>query len=75
VTLAPRQADPSDPSDVAITALFVHPDGSALSAMAAAADAGTLSTRLGPTFQLDSVADAHRAYEQGADGKVVVLLS
>ena len=75
VTLAPREADPNDPSGVTITPLFVHPDGAGLSALAAAVDAGGLRTQLGQTFTIDEAAEAHRAYEQGASGKVVVTVS
>jgi NADPH:quinone reductase-like Zn-dependent oxidoreductase len=75
VTLAPREADPNDPSGVTITPLFVHPDGPGLGALAAAVVAGGLRTQLGQTFPVDRVVSAHRAYEQGASGKVVVTTS
>ncbi len=71
VTLLPGHL-PDAPRGIALQAMGVQPDGARMARLAELFDAGALETQTGPTFALDAVADAHRAYEAHAKGKVVV---
>ncbi|MFL5575637.1 MAG: NADP-dependent oxidoreductase [Gemmatimonadaceae bacterium] len=74
VTLLPESL-PEAPRGVTLTGMSVKPDGRRLTRLAELFDQGVLHTQTGPTFALDQIADAHRAYEQGAKGKVVVRMA
>ncbi len=73
VTLLPGHL-PEAPRGISLQSMGVKPDGARLARLAALFDAGALQAQPGPTFALDQVADAHRAYEAHAKGKVVVRL-
>lgn len=63
---------PDAPRGIALANMSVMPDGARLTRLAALFDRGALHAQTGPTFPLDQVAEAHRAYERGVKGKVVV---
>lgn len=74
VTLLPGHL-PEAPRGIALQGMGVKPDGARLARLAQLFDSGAVRVQTGPTFPLDQVADAHRAYEAHAAGKVVVRLS
>lgn len=71
ITLIPGHL-PEAPRGISLQAMGVKPDGARLTRLAALFDDGALVTQTGPIFPLDQIADAHRAYEAHAKGKVVV---
>lgn len=71
MTLIPGNL-PDAPRGITLASMGVKPDGQRLARLAGMFDAGELRPDPGPTFPLDQIADAHRAYEGHVDGKVVV---
>ena len=66
---------PDAPRGIALQSMGVTPDGARLARLAALFDAGSIAVQTGPVFPLEAIADAHRAYEAHAAGKVVVRVS
>jgi NADPH:quinone reductase-like Zn-dependent oxidoreductase len=66
---------PAAPRGIVHAGMAVKPDGARLARLASLFDKGVLRTHTGQTFPLDRIADAHRAYEGGAKGKIVVRMS
>lgn len=74
VSLQPGHT-PDAPRGIALQVMGVKPDGARLARLAERFDAGAVAAQTGPVFPLDQVADAHRAYEAHARGKVVVRVA
>ena len=65
---------PREDRGVAVSDVYVRPDGRQLSALAELLDRGTLSVPIASVHQLERAADALREAVAGADGAVVLSL-
>jgi NADPH:quinone reductase-like Zn-dependent oxidoreductase len=60
---------------IKVSVIQTHPDAARLKALAVALAAGELVIPIVARFSLDQIREAHRTVQQGAAGKVLVLLS